>query len=111
MDHSFGVLPDSITSQLIASTDSCVAIGTLSEFDGMTEVVLTDERSFETAGLLKVFDGRVRTNLHEISVCDVRNSKRLTLDLSYSSPSVEIYADDQSEPARIVIVVKAKIAD
>lgn len=103
MDHESGELPSDIAGRLIASTTSCVAVGTLSAADGETTITLTDESSNEENGLNLFFDDAVLTPQREISVCDVSNEKLLTMPTHASVTRVQIYANDDREPDRIVI--------
>jgi hypothetical protein len=105
MDHKAGVLPDQITEGLVATTASCVAIGTLSEVDGETTITLTDNMDGVEAVDL-VFSGSLSTPNHELSVCDVNNEKLLTLPVSQTSTMVKIFANDSSEPDYIVVFAK-----
>jgi hypothetical protein len=105
MDHEAGVLPDQITTELVAATDSCLAIGTLAAPDGETTIILTDDLDGLEIGDL-VFDGALSTPNHELSVCNVRNEKLLTLPVPQPSTGVKVFANDPSEPDMIVVYAK-----
>ena len=102
MDHEAGVLPDQIGDELVAATDSCLAIGTLAALDGESTIILTDDLDGLEIGDL-VFDGTLSTPNLELSVCDVRNAKLLTLPVQESSTRVQAFANDPSEPNMIVV--------
>jgi len=104
MDHEAGVLPDQITAGLVAATDSCIAVGTLASSDGETTVTLTDDLGgLETGDM--VFDGVLSTPNHELSVCDVRNEKLITLRIQQACTRVRIFANDPSEHDQTLISV------
>jgi len=102
MDFSVGNLPARLRGALVAATDSCVAIGTLSQIDGETTIMLTDSIEGLSVGAL-VFDGVLVTPSREISVCNVHNEKLLTLPLKALSVRIRVFANDLSEPDDIVV--------
>lgn len=106
MDRSFGELPDAMNGQLVAFTDSCIAVGTLSEVDGETAITMTDSLEGIERGEM-VFDGVLKTPQCEVSVCSVTNEKLLTMKLPASEAHVQIFANDASEPDEIIVFVRA----
>lgn len=105
MDHNFGTLPELITADLVAATDSCLAIGTLASPDGETTITLTNDLdNVETDEL--VFEGVLLTPNKELSICNVMNEKLLTLPVSASVINVKIFANDSSEPDQIVVLAR-----
>jgi len=104
MDHSSGELPEAMNGQLVAFTDSCVAVGTLSEVDGETTITLTDSLEGVQRGQL-VFDGVLKVPQHELAVCSAADERLLTLKLQRSEARVQVFANDASEPDRIVVFV------
>lgn len=105
MDHASGELPEDIIGRLVASTTSCVAVGTLSAADGETTITLTDEHHDAEKEFSLVFDDVILTPHREISVCDARNEKLLTISTTSSITRVQIYANDAREPDGIVVRV------
>lgn len=106
MDYLFGELPEAMNGGLVAFTDSCVAVGTLSEFDGETAISLTDSLEEGEPDAL-VFDGVLKAPQCELSVCNVANEKLLTMKLSGPEAHVRIFANDPSEPDEIVVFVES----
>lgn len=104
MDHSSGELPKAMNDQLVAFTDSCVAVGTLSEVDGETTITLTDSLEGVKRGQM-VFDGVLKVPRHALSVCSAADTKLLTMTLPGSEAHVQIFANDASEPDEIVVFV------
>lgn len=105
MDYESGEIPESMGGGLVASTASCLAVGTLSEIDGSTTVVLTDQGGRPQIGSL-VFDGVLDLPSKEISVCDVENHKLLAMPTA-TRAKVQIFANHQLEPDKIVIIVRS----
>lgn len=106
MDHKFGKLPDSIRGRLAASTDSCVALGTLSEVDGKTTITLTDE--FDgIEGMSAAFDGVLLTPNQELSVCSVMNEKLLTINVSEERTHTQVFVNNEREPDKIVVIARS----
>lgn len=104
MDHSFGELPVALDGQLVAFTDSCVAVGTLAGVDGETTITLTDSLEGVKRGQL-VFDGVLKVPRHELAVCSAADTELLTMKLKRSEAHVQIFANDVSEPDQIVVFV------
>lgn len=104
MDSSIGEVPRAMGDGAIASTDSCVAIGTLSEIDGKTAITLTDQDDNEhDQGL--AFDGILSVPTRELSVCSVDDERLLTLPVLSDKPRVRVFTNDPNEPDRILILV------
>ncbi len=104
MDASIGEIPHSMGDGAIVSTDSCVAIGTLSEVDGETTIVLTDQEDCAN-NQNPSFDGTLRVPTREISVCSVDDEKLITLSVVSEASRIRIFTNDPSEPDRVVILV------
>ena len=104
MDHLSGELPEAMNGQLVAFTDSCVAVGTLSEVDGETTIILTDSLVGVKRGQM-VFDGTLKVPRRELAVCSSADRMLLTMKLPRSEARVQIFANDASEPDQIVVFV------
>lgn len=105
MDQTVGKVPDSMNHGLVAATASCVAVGTLSEADGETLILLSDELPSQLQTQLLVFDGVLATPSKKISVCSVVDDSLLVLDVPESSTRVRIWANHAVEPDEIIVVV------
>ncbi len=102
MDYAAGELPERITDELVVATKSCLAIGTLSAADGETRITLTDRIDGIDIGDL-AFDGVLATPNHELSVCNVKNERMITLLVPSERTRVKVFANDPVEPDDIVI--------
>jgi hypothetical protein len=104
MDHLHGKLPEDLNGQLVAHTDSCVVIGTLSGTDGPTTITVLDGLEDRPKDKM-VFDGVLRTPHRELSVCSVDNEKLLTIRLGVPKIHIQIFANDAIEPDEITIFI------
>ncbi len=104
MDRSSGELPEAMNGELVAFTDSCVAVGTLPGVDGETTITLTDRLEAVKRGQL-VFDGVLKVPRYELAVCGAADTELLTMKLKRSEAHVQIFANDVSEPDQIVVFV------
>lgn len=105
MDHAAGELPEDMGGKLVASTASCVAVGTLAEFDGETTITLAD--TFDVAALHIAFEGTLHTPNGEVSISNTRNEQLLTGKAWTPSTNVRIFVNDDSEPDQIVVLLSA----
>ncbi|MEI2453119.1 hypothetical protein [Lysobacter firmicutimachus] len=105
MDHSFGEVPAEMGGQLVSSTDSCVAVGTLSEIDGETTITLTSDLQIEP-GLEEAFNGIVQTPSGELSICNSRNEALISLRELSLETRIRILVNDSYEPDQIVVVAE-----
>jgi hypothetical protein len=106
MDRSVGQIPESMAGGLVAFTATCAAIGTLSEHDGSTRVILDDGSGPPAHGTL-VFDGVLDTPGLKLAVCSVLDEVVLELAVAAERTRVRIWANDQAEPSEIYILASA----
>lgn len=101
MDRDSGKIPDSMDGKLVVSTPSCIAVGTLSEVDGETSVVLTNETAvaYSRSGLHKIFSGFLATPSKEAHICTVLLHTVAKLSVLSAESSVEIWAENGNEPS------------
>ena len=106
MDHGVGCPPESMFRELVSSTPTCVAVGTRSEQDGETHIVLTDESSCEAPlNSILAFDGRIETSGGPVSIVDVLDRVLLSMNVSADKVRVRVWVNDQTEPDDIRVVV------
>lgn len=104
-DKEGGEIPRSIAGELVAATDSCIAVGCCSEFDGKTEIILGGIE--EVAGNENpVFVGELKTPTYEVVVRSVLGYLILEKLVSRPVSYITIWANDSSEPNQIIIGVK-----
>ena len=106
MDRSVGRPPESMAGEIIASTSTCVAIGTRSEHDGTTHVTLDDGPTTFVAGT-PCFDGVLETPSRRLSVCSVTDQVVLENDVMTERTWIRVWVDDLTEPSEIRIIVSA----
>lgn len=107
MDKDKGVIPESMNGKLIAATHSCIAIGTFSETDGETLVMLTDESNFveKFSRLLKIYSGVLETPNKRLDLCTVLLKTVLMIPVSNTESQVDIWANREDEPDHLCVVV------
>lgn len=106
MDRQTGEPPSDLNGGLVGATGSCIAIGTLSDVDGATTVVFTDEPG-SSAGLTQVFDGRIAAPRRALDLCTALLDSVARLAVPSTTARVRIWANHSSEPDRLLIVVSA----
>lgn len=91
---------------LVASTSTCVAVGTLSEVDGETTIKLTSTRPVGAEGTLAlVFEGTLDNPNGFVRVVSVNRDTYLDQANAADSVVVRIWANDSTEPDLIVVEV------
>lgn len=107
LDNENGVIPESMNGELVAATPSCVAIGTLSEADGSTNVILTDERSYlsEARSLQLVFSGFLDTPQMKVALSTVYLRSILVLNVVREQTFLELWVNDLVEPDMICVLI------
>lgn len=110
MDKSGGEIPltEVIRESLAVATASCIAVGTLMEYDGETSITLTDEVLLHQgiSEFKKVFDDVLDTPEKEITVCTVLLHPVLSMPVKSTETEVEIWANHSTEPDKLWIVAK-----
>ncbi|MBL0729591.1 hypothetical protein [Piscinibacter sp. HJYY11] len=106
MDYASGEPPEVMGETLVASSGSCLAIGTLAEQSGETEFLLTDEiDAVEHSTMHLAFDGHIEVTSGEVSLVSVLNQPLVTLPVSSSSVRVRVLANDMEEPNCIAVLL------
>ncbi len=102
MDPTAGVIFRSMEHKTIASTDSCVVVGCLSEADGETEITLglIDEVGPEDHLL---FTGELKTPSRRIALISSHNDTLLEAETAQPMTSVRIWGNDLSEPDKVIV--------
>lgn len=106
MDFESGEPPESMGGGLIAANATCVAIGTLAEQSGATEVVLADQlEDVNSVDMLIAFDGRLKCPNGEVSLVSALNEKLLSMPVTLKEVRVRVFVNDDAEPNRLAIVL------
>jgi hypothetical protein len=106
MDPKSGDVPESMGPSLVASTRSCVAVGTLSEVDGETTISLRSdmgEDGDQSATL--AFDGEIETSGGRVAVCTTRLETILELTVGGERARVRIWVNHPIEPDAIDVAI------
>jgi hypothetical protein len=102
------IVPADMLNKLIASTSTCIAVGTRSETDGTTHIILTDEpvRVQADSRLHNIFAGDLETPNKVINVETVLLTSVAQLPVATCRSRLEIWVDDNTEPTKIGILVQ-----
>ena len=92
---------------LVASTGTCIAVGCRSEADGETEIII-DDRDGPDVGEL-VFDGVLPTGSRKLVVSTVSGAVLLEAQVPDTDTRLRIWANDRTEPDRILIGIGALV--
>ena len=104
MDPILAIIPETMDSKLVVSTESCVAIGTRTPTDGPTHITLTDD-PFPTTGFFLVFEGQLTAPSKRLAVCTTMSETLIEADLVRSRSHIKIWTNDQMEPDDIRILL------
>lgn len=107
MDPSVAQIPESMFGELVASTSTCIAIGTLSEHDGRTYIALGDNQNVAPKRA-PTFDGILQTPDYRIAVCSVLDDVILEIKVATCRTRVRMWANDSMEPSQIYIIVTSE---
>lgn len=103
-DSRGGEIPNTMGGELIAFTDSCIAVGSRSEYDGQTEILLGPIEEVDP-GENNAFDGFIATPSQRIVVRSVLGMNILEVPVAKQRTSIRIWVNDLYEPDRIIIGV------
>jgi hypothetical protein len=103
MDFAAGSVPKAMGNWLVSATESCVAVGCLSEHDGPTEIHLGQAHEVTPAEAL-VFEGEIFTPNKKLSICSATNEELLSTEVTGNKTHVTIFANDPMEPDRIFVL-------
>ena len=108
MDYVFGEIPVAMNENdaLVSSSASCIAVGTLAEFDGETTITLANVAQ-DFVGLENVFRGVLNTPSKQLSICNVKNEMLLFLSDLTERTNVQVFVNDLSEPDQILVMASS----
>lgn len=101
-----GEPPEVLAGALVSATSSCVAIGTLSDVDGVTKIRILDAITKDLPSYL-AFEGEIDTPSNRLSVTSVLDETYLERHIAASTVSIKIWVNDREEPDEISIVVRS----
>ena len=104
-DSGGGKIPDGMRVQLIVATDSCVAVGCLSEVDGETEFVLGASAEVNP-GKPPTFEGKLGTPRRRLEISSVLGDSILMTPVLQSETVVRIWVNDPKEPDRVIVGIE-----
>jgi hypothetical protein len=100
-----GEVPAQFDGKVVAATSTMIAVGTLSDADGPTHITLGEWHD-GVEGLEQIYSG-ILTGLRGQIFVQTCNEDLLLLDeVTQSTAHVQIFANDRSEPDRLIILYK-----
>ncbi len=107
MDFESSRPPETMRGGLIAANATCVAVGTLAERSGTTELVLADQMDeVDQVDMHVAFDGRLKCLSGEVSLVSALNEKLLSMPVNSKDVRVRVLVNDETEPSRLAIVLE-----
>ncbi len=103
-DTSGGEIPKSMNDSLISATNSCVAVGCLSEDDGVTEFTLGTLSEFDRKDK-PAFEGILKTPNYKVAIRSVLGQQLLELPVRQELTRLKIWVNDASEPNNVIVAV------
>lgn len=104
LDPRTGVLPEIMAGETISATSSGLAIGTMAEFDGETEVSLGDVQDLPgDLGLVLRWDGTLETS-GRLGVLTIDNEILIDAEAAPVA-GVQIWTNDADEPDVIWVAI------
>lgn len=95
-------VPSSMKGAAFAQTMSCIAVGSLSEIDGQTSILLKkiseSEREFAPS-----FTGFINTPSCLVEVKTILGKTLLQMPVLYKKTKISIWTNDKFEPDEIII--------
>ncbi|MDB6013971.1 MAG: hypothetical protein JWL65_6221 [Gammaproteobacteria bacterium] len=104
-DSGGGKVLDAMRGQLIVATNSCVAVGCLSEVDGETEFVL-GVSSEVNPGEPPTFEGKLGTPSRRLEISSVLGDLILVTTVPQYETLVRIWVNDPKEPDRVIVGIE-----
>jgi hypothetical protein len=104
MDFASGRVPEEMGNKLVSGTESCIAVGCLSEHDGKTEIHLGPADHEVKPQDALVFNGEIFTPRKKLSICSVTNDELLSTEVAGTKTHVKVFANDPMQPDRIFIL-------
>jgi hypothetical protein len=93
-----------LTDGLIATSPTCVIIGTYPEPDGKTTIILTDDPSKEIGPAdMLAFDGTIEVAGSDLSVVTAYDDLLLSMPTKMENVRLRVWVDHPECPSRIVI--------
>jgi len=101
-DSSGAEIPETMAGSLIASTNSCIAVGCQSDVDGETEFTLGTTREVDP-GDKPVFQGMLKTPNRRVAVRSVLGHTILETPVTQEQTTVRVWVNDPKEPDRVIV--------
>lgn len=97
------LVPAYVNGELVASTATCVSVGTQAEVDGETLVVLEKNLAKTPDNLFQVFSGSIASESGRLAIVTSDFESLLESEVSSGLVGVQIWTDDLRSPSKIVV--------
>jgi len=104
LDPQGAEIPATTKGELISSTETCIAVGCMSEDDGETELTLGEAKAVDP-GYAPTLEKRISTPTRKLTVQSVHGVTLLETHVPSQSAAVQVWVNDAHEPDKVVIGV------
>jgi hypothetical protein len=99
-------IPESMQGRRVASTASCVAVGTAVECDATVEIELTESPPQGDAGLSCDSKSKLQTPNRGVVASSIHHVPLAAIPVGHDLTEVQVWVNHPTEPDRIVIAVR-----
>jgi hypothetical protein len=101
-DSGGGEIPASMGGSLVASTDTCIAVGCRSDIHGDTQFTLGETHDVDPGGY-PTFRGMLKTPNRRIALMSVIGQVILEVPVPQQHTIVRVWVNDPSEPDHVIV--------
>jgi hypothetical protein len=105
MDSSGGTIPKPIGEGIVASTDSCIAVGCTPDMDGETETVLGTMAEV-IPGLHLLFEGFLNTPTRRLIFQTSHNETLIEMPTPNQNTRIRVWANHEIQPDKVTIGIE-----
>jgi hypothetical protein len=104
-DLDGGEIPRKMGKSLVSATNTCVAVGCLSEDDGLTELMLVPLEEVNCTDQ-PVYEGLLQTPLRRVVIYSVLGQPLLEMLVRQKLTKIKVWANHLNEPDKITVGVR-----
>jgi hypothetical protein len=105
VEHMLGEIPVATGEDAVASTPTCIAVGTFPMQNGETRISLSNEAPY-AIGRTRMFDGILVTPKKQVSICSAFGQRLLSVAVPGDRTRVQVWGNHPSQPDTIDVVVQ-----
>lgn len=95
-------MPEAMRGELVAHTDTCIAVGTLQEDSGSTSLTVSDEISEPTNGYTLVAEIKLKLPSGAVALVTADNEELGRFTYASKAAHVKVWVNDGKEPSSIL---------